>query len=38
VLSFGQIDRKSGQTMKLDRLPASRVQLVELRHNGKALT
>jgi NosR/NirI family nitrous oxide reductase transcriptional regulator len=38
VLSFGEIDRKSGQTIKVDRLPASRVQLVELRHNGKALT
>ena len=35
VLSFGQIDRRSGQTIKLDRLPASSVQLVELRHNGK---
>src|SRR6266700_839066 len=38
VLSFGEIDRKTGQTIKLDRLAASRVQLVELRHNGKDVT
>jgi ferredoxin len=37
VLSFGQIDRQTGATLKLDRLQASPVQRVELRHNGKVL-
>jgi NosR/NirI family transcriptional regulator, nitrous oxide reductase regulator len=37
VLSFGQIDRRTGQTLKLDKLQASPVQMVELRHNGKML-
>ncbi len=30
VLTFGQIDRKTGRVLSTDRLPASRVQMVEL--------
>jgi hypothetical protein len=37
VLSFGQVDRKTGKVIRLDRLGASPVQRVELRHNGKVL-
>jgi len=37
VLSFGQVDRKTGKVIRLDALGASPVQRVELRHNGKVL-
>ena len=37
VLTFGQVDRKTGAILKTDRLQASPVQMVELRHNGKVL-
>jgi hypothetical protein len=38
VLTFGEIDPASGKVLRLDRLQASPVQMVELRHNGKVLT
>jgi polyferredoxin len=37
VLSFGQVDRRTGKVIRLDTLGASPVQRVELRHNGKVL-
>jgi hypothetical protein len=38
VLSFGEVDRKSGKVLRTDRLAASPVQMVELRHNGKVVS
>jgi ferredoxin len=38
VLSFGEVDRKSGKVLRTDRLQASPVQMVELRHNGKVVS
>jgi ferredoxin len=37
VLSFGEVDRKTGKVLRLDTLWASPVQRVELRHKGKVL-
>jgi thioredoxin reductase/ferredoxin len=37
VLSFGEVDRRTGVTLRTDRLQASAVQMVELRHNGNVL-
>jgi thioredoxin reductase/polyferredoxin len=37
VLSFGEVDPKTGQILRTDKLQASPVHLVELRHNGKVL-
>ncbi len=37
VLSFGQIDPKSGNVLHVDRLAASPVQMAELTVNGKAV-
>ncbi len=37
VLSFGEVDRTSGKTLRTDRLQASPVRMVELRHNGNVL-
>ncbi|MDB5321474.1 MAG: hypothetical protein JWN40_3105 [Phycisphaerales bacterium] len=38
VLTFGEVDRKSGKVLRIDRLQASPVQMVELRHNGKVVS
>ncbi len=35
VLTFGRVDRKTGQTLATDSLPASPVQIAELRINGQ---
>ena len=37
VLTFGRINRKTGETLATDRLPASPVQMAELRVNGNKL-
>jgi NosR/NirI family nitrous oxide reductase transcriptional regulator len=38
VLTFGEVDRKSGKVLRTDRLQASPVQMVEVRHNGKVVS
>jgi thioredoxin reductase/polyferredoxin len=38
VLSFGQIDPKTNRIIKTDQTPASPVQMVELRLNGKTIS
>jgi thioredoxin reductase/ferredoxin len=38
VLSFGEVDRKTGKVLRIDRLQASPVQMVELRHNGRVVS
>jgi len=37
VLSFGQVDRKTGEVLNTGRLQAFPVRFVELRHNGKEI-
>lgn len=37
VLSFGQVDRKTGAMLRKDRIPASAVQIREIGVNGKRL-